>query len=118
MNWGLTVAIGAVLGLLVGMTGTGGAFIIPALVYGFGMGQMRAQGTALLIAASPIWVVPLVPYWRANHVDWKIGLLLAVGLAVGSYFGARWVQTLPELAVRRMFALVLLSLSLRMFFKR
>ena len=89
MMWHLTIVAGAVIGVMVGMTGTGGAFIIPALVYGFGMGQMRAQGTALLIAALPVWIVPLVPYRRAHHVDWKVGLLRRRG--------RRWAATLaPE----------------------
>ena len=118
MNWGLTIVVGAALGFCVGLTGTGGAFYIPAMVYLFGMTQMRAQGTALLIAASPVWIVPLVPYWRSHHVDWKIGSLLAVGLAVGSYFGARYAQTLPEATVRRVFAVMLFGLAARMFFKR
>lgn len=118
MSWMLTVVVGAALGVCVGMTGTGGAFIIPSLIYIFGMGQMRAQGTALLIAASPVWFVPLIPYWRAHHVDWKVAVLLACGLAVGSWFGARWVQLLPETTVRRIFAVVLFALACRMFFKR
>jgi uncharacterized membrane protein YfcA len=114
----LTIVAGVVIGVLVGITGTSGAFLIPMLVYCFGMGQLRAQGTALLIAASPVWIIPLVPYWRANHVDWKVGLQIAVGLGVGSYFGARGAQILPETVVRRIFAVVLFAVALRMFFRQ
>jgi len=118
MAWPATIAIGAIVGVLVGITGTSGAFLIPTLVFVFGMGQIRAQGTALLIAASPVWIFPLIPYWRAHHVDWKVGLLIAVGLAVGSYFGAKYAQMLPEIAVRRIFAVVLFTVAVRMFFRR
>ena len=116
--WFVVILAGAVLGIFVGLAGTGGAFIIPALVYGFGMTQIRAQGTALFIAASPVWIVPMIPYARAKHVDWRIGILIAVGLALGSYFGAQWAQTLPVATVRKGFALVLLGLALKMFFQR
>ncbi len=118
MTTALTLLAGVLVGVLVGITGTSGAYLIPMLVYGFGMAQLRAQGTALLIAASPVWIIPLIPYWRSNHVDWKVGLLIAVGLGVGSYFGALYAQTLPETAVRRVFAVVLFTVALRMFFRR
>lgn len=118
LAWPFIVLIGGVIGVLVGITGTGGAFLIPALVYIFRAGQLRAQGTALLIAASPIWIIPLIPYYRAGHFDWKLGLLLACGLAIGSYFGATWVQSLPVATVRKTFAVVLMLLALRMFFQR
>src|SRR5579862_4683025 len=60
---------GLAVGIFVGLVGTGGAFIIPALVYLFKMDQLKAQGTALLIAASPVWIFPFIPYYRAGHYD-------------------------------------------------
>lgn len=106
------------IGVLVGMVGTSGAIIIPVLVFVFGLSQLRAQGTALFIAMMPIWIVPVVPYMRAGNVQWKLGILLAAGVAVGSYFGARWVQHIPVVAVRRLFAVVLAVVAVRMFLQR
>jgi len=37
----LQVLVGAIVGVLVGITGTGGAFVIPALIYLFRMDQLR-----------------------------------------------------------------------------
>ncbi len=59
------VLAGAMVGVCVGLIGTSGAIMIPLLVYGFGLTQLRAQGTALFIALMPVWVVPLIPYARA-----------------------------------------------------
>ena len=42
----LQLIVGAVVGVLVGLTGTGGAFVIPALIYLFRMDQLRAQNCA------------------------------------------------------------------------
>jgi len=53
MSFWLELLVGAVVGVLVGITGTGGAFVIPALIYLFRMDQLRAQGTALLISSLP-----------------------------------------------------------------
>jgi uncharacterized protein len=109
---------GLIIGVCVGIVGTGGAFIIPALVYVFGMGQLKAQGTALLIGAWPVWFFPFIPYWRAGHYDLKTAVLLAIGIGLGGYFGARLVQNLPQDHVRKAFAVVLMGLALKMFFER
>ena len=109
---------GLLIGVCVGIVGTGGAFIIPTLVYLFGMGQLKAQGTALLISAWPVWFIPFIPYWRAGDYDLKTAILLAIGIAAGGYFGARLVQTLPQDYVRKTFAVVLMGLAFKMFFER
>lgn len=109
---------GLIIGVCVGIVGTGGAFIIPALVYIFGMNQLKAQGTALLIAAWPVWFIPFIPYWRAGHYDLKTAVLLGIGIGLGGYFGAMLVQNLPQEYVRKAFAVVLMGLALKMFFER
>ena len=112
------VPVGLLVGVLVGLVGTSGAFIIPTLVLVFGEKQLKAQGTALFIALLPIWISPLVPYWRAGNVNWRLGLMLAAGLAIGSFFGARWAQTLPVPVLRRVFALVLITVAVRLLAQR
>lgn len=112
------IIAGLVVGVFVGIVGTGGAFIIPVLVYIFKMNQLKAQGTALLIAASPIWFFPFFPYWKASQYDFRIAVLLGIGVALGGYVGAILAQHLPQEHVRKAFALVLASLALKMFLER
>jgi uncharacterized membrane protein YfcA len=112
------IAAGLLVGVFVGIVGTGGAFIIPALVYVFKLSQLKAQGTALLIAASPIWIFPFVPYWRARQYDFRIAVLLGIGVAVGGYFGAILAQHLPPEYLRKAFAFMLMALAIRMFLQR
>ena len=112
------VLVGAAVGVFVGLVGTSGAVMIPTLVFLFGLSQLKAQGTALFIALSPVWAGPLIPYARAHQVDWKMGLLLGVGVAVGGYFGAGWAQHVPQVVLRRMFAVVLVGLACRMFLQK
>jgi uncharacterized protein len=112
------IAAGLLVGVFVGVVGTGGAFIIPVLVYVFRMSQLKAQGTALLIAASPIWLFPFIPYWRTSQFDFRIAMLLGIGVALGGYFGAILAQHLSQEYVRKAFAVVLMSLALKMFFER
>jgi len=114
----LAVPVGLLIGVCVGLTGTSGAFMIPAMIYVFGERPLRAQGTALFIALTPIWIGPLIPYWRAGHVNWKLGTVLAAGLLVGGYFGAQWAQTLPVDVLRKCFGAMLLLVALRMLLQR
>jgi uncharacterized membrane protein YfcA len=114
----LIVLVGAGVGVLVGLIGTSGAIMIPVMIYVFGLAQLRAQGTALFIALMPVWIFLLIPYWRAGHVDWRLGLLLASGLAVGGYFGAQWAQQLPVTYIRKLFAVALALVAVRMFLQK
>ena len=114
----LIVLAGSIVGILVGLMGTSGAFMIPTMVYVFGLTQLRAQGTSLFIALIPIWIFPLISYARAGNVQWRFGLWMALGLAAGSYFGGQWAQTLPDALLKRGFGLVLLGVAVRMLLTR
>ncbi|HWY69344.1 MAG TPA: hypothetical protein VNX88_11795 [Terriglobales bacterium] len=72
--------IGILGGILVGLTGTSGAFLIPIMTLLFRETQVRAQGTALLIGALPIYLAPFIPYYRAHHYNLKLALLIAAGI--------------------------------------
>jgi uncharacterized membrane protein YfcA len=117
MNVLLQILVGAVVGILVGITGTGGAFVIPALIYVFRMEQLRAQGTALMISSLPIWFIAFIPYARARHFDLRLGLLIALGICVGSYFGANWAQHLPLPVLRRVLGSILVVIGLRFLYQ-
>jgi uncharacterized protein len=113
----LQIVVGAVIGILVGITGTGGAFVIPALMYVFRTDQLRAQGTALMISSLPIWFIAFIPYARSHHFDLRLGLLIALGICVGSYFGAAWAQNLPLPVLRRVLGAVLVLIGARFLYR-
>lgn len=116
--WWIILATGAIVGVCVGMIGTSGVLLISTMTLLFGLSQVRAQGTSLFVAALPVWWFALYPYAKAKNVDWRMGALLACGLAIGSFFGARWVQHLPEIAVRRIFGGAILLVAIRMLWGR
>jgi uncharacterized protein len=113
----LQLLVGAIVGILVGITGTGGAFVIPALIYVFRLEQLRAQGTALLISSLPIWFIAFIPYARSQQFDLRLGLLIALGICVGSYFGASWAQHLPLPVLRRILGSVLILIGARFLYQ-
>ena len=107
---------GVLAGVLVGLTGTSGAFLIPAMTLLFKETQVRAQGTALLIGALPIYLAPFVPYFRAHHYNLKLAILIAVGIMIGGYFGGTLAQSVSAVYLKRIFGVVLLIISLKMIF--
>jgi uncharacterized membrane protein YfcA len=105
------VLVGAVSGLL----GLGGGIIlIPILVLVFGFSQHAAQGTSTAMMIPPIGLMAAWVYYKNGHVHVPAAIWLCVGFFLGGLLGARLAEYLPELVLRRVFALFLMGISLRM----
>jgi uncharacterized protein len=101
MLW-LYLLLGLLVGAISGVVGTGGGvLIVPALVFLFHMDQRRAQGTSLGALLAPIGILAFWEYHKAGNVDVPAALMIALGFAVGGYFGGHWAQYLPEPVLRR-----------------
>ena len=108
------LALGLVIGVISGMIGIGGgAFLIPALIFFYGMSQKTAQGTSVATLLLPIGMFAFWTYYKAGHVDLKLAFLIAVGFAVGGWFGALWAQHLSDIVLRRGFAVLLVVLAIK-----
>ena len=113
------LGIGLVAGILSGMVGIGGGvLIVPALVYVFGMDQHMAQGTSLLVLLPPSGLFAFLAYYKAGHVNVKLGMLVFVGVLLGGYLGGHWAQQLSGLALRRGFAVFMVIAAVNMWFKK
>jgi hypothetical protein len=111
--------VGIVVGLVSGVVGIGGGVLfIPALIWLFGMNQHKAQGTSLGALLAPVGIFAFLEYYRKGNADLQIALLLAAGFLVGGYFGAVGAQHVPELWLRRIFAIMLVIVGARMFFTK
>jgi uncharacterized membrane protein YfcA len=119
MNLAISLAIGVLIGTISGMIGLGGAiFLIPILVYGYGMDQKVAQGTSLATMLLPIGALAFWRYYAAGHVDLKLAALLAVGFFVGGYFGGSIAQLATAIQLRRIFAVCLAGIAVKMFLQK
>lgn len=119
MDGFLYFAIGLVGGLFSGAFGIGGGIVIvPALVAFLGFPQHKAQGTSLIALLAPVGLASLWEYHKANAIDVKAGLMIALAFIVGGYFGAKFAMTLPDLILRRSFAGFLFCISIWLFFRR
>jgi uncharacterized membrane protein YfcA len=111
------LAVGMVVGIISGLIGIGGgAFLIPALVYFYGMSQIKAQGTSLATLLLPIGLFAFWTYYKAGHVNFRMAMILAVGFTAGGWIGGLWAQHLPEIFLRRGFAILLVLIAAKMAF--
>ena len=109
------VLIGVLAGVFAGMFGIGGGLIIvPALALLYGMRQHEAVGTSLGALLLPVGAWAAWVYWKAGNLNIKYSALLAVGLLCGAFVGAKLVEPVSDLALRRMFGVFLLVVSVRM----
>jgi hypothetical protein len=118
VTW-IFLLIGLVVGMVSGVVGIGGGILfVPALVWLAGMDQHKAQGTSLGALLAPVGILAFMEYYRKGNADLRVALLLAVGFLVGGYFGAAGAQHIPDLWLRRIFALTLVVIGGRMWFSR
>jgi uncharacterized membrane protein YfcA len=118
MTWAILL-VGLVVGVFSGFVGIGGGVLfIPALIWLLGMDQHKAQGTSLGALLAPVGIFAFWEYYRKGNADLRVALLLAAGFLVGGYFGAVGAQYIPEVWLRRTFALTLIGIGGRMFFTR
>jgi len=109
------LGIGVSAGILSGLIGIGGGIIIvPALVYFFGMDQKTAQGTSLAVLLPPTGLLAFIQYYRAGHVDIKIGILIVAGALLGGWLGGAFAMSLPQATLRKVFAVVMMLVAVKM----
>jgi uncharacterized membrane protein YfcA len=117
MQSSLFILLGAVVGVMAGLLGIGGAiFVVPVLVYALGWEQHMAQGTTLAMLVPPIGILAAWKYYQAGHADLKVAALLCVGFFVGGYFGGDFANKLPAETLRKIFGAAMLLISLKMIF--
>jgi len=109
--------LGLLVGTLSGIVGLGGGIlIVPALVFFFGMSQHKAQGTSLASLLAPVGILAFWEYHKSGNVNLKAALLIALGYAVGGYFGGSWAQHLSEVVLQRILGGLMVLIGLRFLF--
>jgi len=113
----IVILIGVAAGMLSGLVGIGGGLVIvPALVYFLGFSQHTAQGTSLAMILLPVGIFAVMFYYKQGHVDLKVVWLLAVGFIIGSIAGSKVALNLPQETIKKMFAVLMILIAIKMLF--
>jgi uncharacterized membrane protein YfcA len=100
-------ALGVLSGLMSGLFSVGGGLVVvPALVSFFGMTQTQAQGIAMALVI-PGALVAVFTYGAAGHVDWPIGISLALGGIASVSWGVALAHRIAQRTLRMLFCLIL-----------
>ncbi len=118
MNFLIALLIGALGGLVAALCGVGGGIImVPAFVFALGLDQKHAVATSLAVIV-PTALVATTQFARSHLVEWKLVAACAIGATLVAFFAADWMKSLSNLALTRIFALILIAVGLKMLFTR
>ncbi len=115
MTWALVALLGLVAGVVSGLFGVGGAIvIIPGLVMLTKLPQHTAHGTSLAALLLPVGLLGALEYYKRGQVNIAYAAIIAVGLLIGAYFGARLAGTMSDAMLRKAFGIFLLLISVKL----
>lgn len=107
----LVIAAAAVVGLLTGVVGVGGGFlIVPALVLFSGVSMKRAVGTSLLVIAMNSASGFLAYAGRVN-IDWNYIVVFTIIAIAGVFAGSAAVPYVSQGVLKRSFAVFLIVVA-------
>ncbi len=108
------LVIGAVVGLFSGLLGIGGGVVaIPLMIYALKMSTKLAMGTSLAVIV-PVAIAGSFKQYLQDHVNLSAALMIALSGIVFAYFGAWLNNRLPDLLLRRFFAVFMMLIGLKL----
>ena len=109
------LGIGLLAGVLSGLFGIGGGVVIvPALIMLAGFAPIKATGTSLGALLLPVGALGAFEYYRKGNLDIRAALLVALGLFLGAWVGAKIAQQFTPVQLKRAFAVFLVLVAARM----
>lgn len=108
----LLLVVGVLTGVLTGMFGVGGGFVIvPALVLFSGMSIHRAVGTSLMVIALVSLSGIGAQWFAGREFPLRITALFVVGGVAGLFLGQAIGKHLSALVLQRVFAIAILAVA-------
>ena len=108
----LLVLFGVVVGVFSGVMGLGGGSImIPVMVIAFQMTQQKAHGTSLAVMIPPVTLPAVIEYYRNGNVDLRVAGWMALGVLLGSFFGAYIANAIPKETLKLVFGFLLIYVA-------
>lgn len=112
----IAIASGMAVGTLSGLVGIGGGILlVPVLLYIFKVDMHIAVGTSLM-TIIPTTLMGSMIHFQKGNVDWRLGLVIAIGALGGAIVGSMTSTLIPAVTLKKIFAIILLVMSLKVVF--
>ncbi len=106
------IADGIAVGLITGLVGAGGGFlVVPALVLLGGLPMPAAVGTSLVVIAMNS-VAGFLGHLQDVHIDWSLAAAVTASAVLGSLAGGRLSGRIREDVLRRSFGWFVLAMGI------
>jgi uncharacterized protein len=103
----VTVALGFVIGLSLGLLGGGGSILtVPIFVYVLGFGAKESIAMSLAVVGITS-LIGAAGHWRLGHVRIQVALVFGVIAMLGTYIGTRLATRLTSAEQLAIFAVVM-----------
>jgi uncharacterized membrane protein YfcA len=108
----LSVASGSIVGLLTGILGVGGGFlVVPALVMLVGLPVQMAIGTSLIIIAMNS-TAGFLGHIGNGSMDWMVTLVFTTAGLLGTFSGMKLSRRLSSSKLQKAFAVFVIGLAI------
>lgn len=108
---GKVIVEGVVVGIVTGIVGAGGGFlVVPALVLLGGLSMETAVGTSLVVISMKSFA-GLAGHLGHVDLDWKLTLGVTVAAVVGSVIGGNLAGRIPPAVLRRGFGVFIVVMA-------
>lgn len=103
------LALGLIAGVAAGLFGIGGGLIVvPILVLAYGLDQKTATGTSLFAIMWPVGILGVLEYYKRGEMRPGLGVLISIGMILGTYIGSRIVAGLSQANLQKLYAVFLI----------
>jgi uncharacterized membrane protein YfcA len=114
------LAIGLLAGISAGLFGVGGGIVIvPLLTLLLAYPQHVANGTSLVALLLPVGALGVWQYYQSGKIsplEVKSGLWIGLGIFVGALLGAKIATALPADTLKKVFAVFLAAVAVKLWF--
>ena len=108
------ILIGFFAGIISGLFSTGGGLIlVPAFLYLLKLDPVKSRATSI-ICILPMVITTSFVYGKNNYLNWRVGILCAIGGTIGSFIGSKILNKIPEFILKITFAIFLFYVALNM----
>ncbi len=108
------IIIGIIAGIVSGFFSTGGGMIlVPAYIYILKLNEKESRATSIA-CILPMVIASSIFYAKNKYIDWKIGILCAIGGIIGGFLGSKFLNKIPDEILKTTFIIFLIYVGIRM----